>query len=158
MLELNKVFLTGHLTKDPELRYIPSGTEVCDFRIAVGKTSYDKGTNERKQEVFFINVTAWGQQAKFVNDYFKKGKGIFVEGRLKLDTWVDKNDGTSRERFSVVSERASFVESKTSDPGSRGGPEEGESRRSSARSESASMEPQTSTSAPSSEAHDDLPF
>ena len=87
MIELNKVLLAGRLTRDPELKYLPSGTAVCEMRIAAGRSYYDKNAGEKKEETLFINVTAWGKTAEFCNQYFTRGKGIFVEGRLKLDQW-----------------------------------------------------------------------
>ena len=116
MIDLNKVLLAGRLTKDPELRYIPSGTAVCDMRIAA-----DHGWGDRK-ETLFINVTAWGKTAEFCNEYMRKGKAIFIEGRLKLDTWQDK-EGNNRERIHIVADRAQFAESKSAEsarPGDSG--------------------------------------
>jgi single-strand DNA-binding protein len=120
MIELNKVLLAGRLTRDPELKYLPSGTAVCEMRIASGRTYFDKNSNERKEETLFINVTAWGKSAEFCNQYFTKGKGIFIEGRLKHDQW--ERDGQKHERISVVADRVQFAEPKSAEQGgSRGG-------------------------------------
>jgi single-strand DNA-binding protein len=124
MIELNKVLLTGRLTRDPELKYLPSGTAVCELRVASGRTWYDKTAGERKEETLFINVTAWGKSAEFCNQYFTKGKAIFIEGRLKRDEW--ERDGQKHERISVVAERVQFAEPKSAEQG-------GASRASSAR-------------------------
>lgn len=119
MIELNKVLLTGRLTRDPELRYIPSGTAVCDLRIASGRTYYDKNAGEKKEETLFITVTAWGKSAEFCSQYFTKGKAIFIEGRLKFDQW--EQDGQKRDKISVVADRVQFAEPKSADGGGGGG-------------------------------------
>lgn len=163
MIEFNKVLLSARLTKDPELRYIPSGQAVCDLRVAADRTiSYDKGSGDRQKETLFINVTAWGKTAEFCNQYMKKGSAIFVEGRLKQDTWKDKNDGTNRERISIVADRVQFGETKA-EAQSRSGRGGGEgdfatppdSGPSSAARESSGPGP--GGGAPGA-THDDLPF
>lgn len=109
---MNKVLLTGRLTRDPELRTTPNGKSVVDFGLAVQET---------KDEVVFVECTAWEGTADFIGnpDYFHKGKGIGVEGRLKLDQWEDKNDGTKRSKLFVTVQRAEFA---ISDP--KGGGDE----------------------------------
>jgi single-strand DNA-binding protein len=116
MAYLNKVFLIGNLTRDPELRYLQSGTAVCDFGVAVNRT-YKSGTGEQKEEVVFVDVTAWARQAEVVSEFLQKGKPIFLEGRLKLDQWTG-DDGQKRSKLCVVMENFQFLDS-------RGGGEQG---------------------------------
>ena len=111
MLELNKVLMTGNLTRDPEVKYLPSGQAICNFSIALNR-HYKSKDGETQQEATFVDITAWGPQAEFVGKYFKKGAAIYVEGRLKQDTWEDKNTGAKRSKLSVVAERVQFADSK----------------------------------------------
>ena len=90
---LNKVMLIGNLTRDPELRYIPSGQAVTTFTIAVNRT-YNSAAGEKKEEVSFIRVVVWAKRAEVCNEYLKKGSGVFVEGRLQSRSW-EAQDGTS---------------------------------------------------------------
>ena len=86
MANLNKVFLMGNLTADPELRYTPKGTAVTDIRLAINR--YYAGDNsERQEETTFVDVTLWNRQAEVAGNYLSKGRGVFVEGRLQLDSW-----------------------------------------------------------------------
>lgn len=155
MIELNKVLLAGRLTRDPELKYLPSGTAVCELRVASGRTYYDKNAGERKEETLFINVTAWGKSAEFCNQYFTKGKAIFIEGRLKQDQW--ERDGQKHERISVVADRVQFAEPKSAEQGSprRGGADYGDSD---FEEEPSSGRGRGSSGPPPSNTDDDLPF
>ena len=102
MANLNKVFLIGNLTRDPELRYTPSGTAVVEIGMAVNRKW--KGQNgELREEVCFVDVSAFGRQAEIISEYCHKGKPLFVEGRLKLDSWEGK-DGQKRSKMRVVVE------------------------------------------------------
>jgi single-strand DNA-binding protein len=112
MMELNKVMLVGNLTRDPEVRYIPSGSAVADLRLAINRRVFDRNSGERRDETVFIDVTAWEKSAEFCKNYMHKGSGIYIEGRLKMDTWEDKQGGGQRSKITVVAERIQFVESK----------------------------------------------
>lgn len=103
MPNYNKVILIGHLTRDPQLRYTANQTAVADLGIAINHKFKDK------EEVCFLDVTAWAKTGEFVNKWFKKGNPILIEGRLKFDTWEDKNGGGKRSKVSVVAESVSFV-------------------------------------------------
>ena len=92
MADLNRVFLMGRLTFDPELRYTPSGSAVTDLRMATSRTWTGK-EGDRKEETLYIDVTVWDRQAETCCQYLKKGSGIHVEGSLKMDTWDDKTTG-----------------------------------------------------------------
>jgi single-strand DNA-binding protein len=123
MANLNKVMLIGNLTRDPELRYLQSGTAVCDFGLAVNR-SYRTGGGEQKEEVLFIDVTAFGKQAEIVSEYLQKGRPVFVEGRLRLDQWTG-NDGQRRSKINVVLENFQFLDSRGGGGGGGGGSQGG---------------------------------
>lgn len=106
MANLNKVFLMGRLTRDPEQRFIPSGQGVVQLGIAVNRNFTSNG--EKREETTFVDVEAWGQQAELINRYLKKGSPIFIEGRLKFDSWETK-EGEKRSKLRVVLERFQFL-------------------------------------------------
>lgn len=111
----NKVILAGNLTRDPELRYTPSGKAIAKFGMAINR-NWTSETGEKKEEVTFVDIDSFGRQAEVISQYLKKGRGILVEGRLKLDQWDDKQTGQKRSRLGVVLESFSFLDS-----GGRGG-------------------------------------
>jgi single-strand DNA-binding protein len=124
MANLNKVLLMGNLTRDPELRYLQNGTAVCDFGLAVNR-NYRSGTGEQKEEVLFIDVTAWGKQAETVSEYLQKGRPVFVEGRLKMDQWTGQ-DGQKKSKINVVLDRFQFMDGpRGAKEGGEGGPSGG---------------------------------
>ena len=106
MASLNRVLLIGNLTRDPEVRYTPSGTAVADLRLAVSR-QYNTAGGEQKEEVCYVSVTVWGRQAETCGEYLRKGRPVFVEGRLKLDEW--EKDGQKQSRLGVVAERVQFI-------------------------------------------------
>lgn len=108
MASLNKVFLIGNLTRDPELRYTAGGTAVADLNMAVNQRFVSRSTNERREEVVFVAITVWGKQAEACGEYLTKGSSLFVEGKLQLDTWESK-DGQKRNRLRVVAQRVQFI-------------------------------------------------
>ena len=108
MASFNKVILMGNLTRDPELRYTPSGTAIAGFGIATNRRWKDQDGNQ-KEEVTYIDITAFGKQAEVIGQYFQKGKGIHIEGRLKFDQWDDKNTGQKRSKLGVVLDRFEFI-------------------------------------------------
>ena len=109
MSNLNKVLLMGNLTRDPEVRFTPKGTAVGDLSIAVNRKVKD-GDNW-KDETTFVDITAWGSTAENAQKYLTKGRGIFVEGRLQIDTWEDKRSGQKRSKLKVVAESIQFLPS-----------------------------------------------
>src|SRR6266478_2813514 len=111
MANFNKVILAGNLTRDPELRYTPKGTAIAKFGLAINRT-WKNETGETKEEVTFVDVDAFGRQAEVVAQYMKKGRPFLVEGRLKLDTWEDKNTHQKQSKLRVVLEGFSFIDSK----------------------------------------------
>jgi len=106
MANLNKVFLMGNLTRDPELRYSPNGTPLCEFRMAINRR-FTTGDGESREETCFVDVTMWGRRAEVISEYFTKGSPIFIEGRLKYDTWETANG--RRSKHSVVAEDFQFI-------------------------------------------------
>lgn len=107
MPSVNKVFLIGNLTRDPELRYTPNGTAVCDLGLAVNRR-YTNGAGEVKEDVLFITVVAWSKQAEAAAEYLVKGSPIHVEGRLQSRSWETK-EGDKRTTIEVVGERLQFL-------------------------------------------------
>ncbi|HEY5551923.1 MAG TPA: single-stranded DNA-binding protein [Opitutaceae bacterium] len=111
MANLNKVLLIGNLTRDPELRQTPKGTAVAQFGIAVNRT-FRGEDGQSREEVTFVDLEAWGKQAETISKYMSKGRPIFIEGRLKLDQWEDKNGGGKRSKLRVVVENFQFLGSR----------------------------------------------
>lgn len=148
MANVNKVMLLGNITRDLEVRYTPKGTALADLGLAVNRlTVNDQG--EKREEVTFVDVTLWGRQAELAGQYLSKGRPVFIEGRLQLDTWDDKQTGQKRSKLKVVGENLQFIGSWDS----RGGNQEG----------SRSAAPQSQPVRSESEAafdsdEDDIPF
>jgi single-strand DNA-binding protein len=111
MPNLNKVMLMGNLTRDPEIKYTPKGTAIAHLGLAVNR-NYTLENGEKREEVTFIDVEAYGRQAEVIGEYFKKGRPIFIEGRLKLDTWDDKATGQKKSKMRVVLETFQFLGSR----------------------------------------------
>lgn len=109
MASFNKVILMGNLTRDPEVRYTPSGTAVSEIGLAVNRSWFDKQSNQRKEEVTFVDVTLWGRQAEVAGEYLTKGRGVLIEGRLQLDQWDDKETGQKRSKLRVVGESMTML-------------------------------------------------
>jgi single-strand DNA-binding protein len=107
MPNLNKVMLMGNLTRDPEIREAGS-SKVCEFGLAMNRKWKNKDDQEQ-EEVCFIDCTAWARTAEVIDQYFEKGKPIYVEGRLQLDQWQDKESGANRSKLKVVVERFEFL-------------------------------------------------
>ena len=108
MASYNKVLLMGNLTRDPEVRYTPKGTAIANLGLAVNRTWRDESGQE-KEEVLFVDVDVWGRQAETAGQYLAKGRPVFIEGRLKLDSWDDKETGQKRNKLKVVAERVQFL-------------------------------------------------
>jgi single-strand DNA-binding protein len=110
MAYLNKTFLIGNLTRDPELRTTPKGTAICQFGIACTR-KYKSESGEQLEETAFIDIEAWGKQGELVAKYLSKGSPVMTEGRLKLDQWEDKQSGQKRSKLKVVLENVQFLSS-----------------------------------------------
>jgi len=108
MASFNKVILMGNLTRDPELRYTPKGTAIARLGVAVNRR-WTSENGEQREETTFVDVDAFGKQAETLGQYMKKGRPIFIEGRLRLDSWEDKQTGQKRSKLGVVLENFQFV-------------------------------------------------
>lgn len=106
MASLNRVFLIGNLTRDPEVRYLPSGKAVGELRLAVSRR-YKTATGEEREEACFVSVVVWGRQAETCGQYLGKGSSVLVEGRLNYEEW--EKDGQKHNRLRVVADRVQFM-------------------------------------------------
>lgn len=109
MPSVNKVILIGNLTRDPEVRYTPKGTAVADIGMAMNRSWTPPDGGERREEVTFVTVTFWGRQAEVAGEYLKKGRPVYIEGRLQMDSWDDKNTGEKRTKLKIVGEKMEFL-------------------------------------------------
>ena len=116
MADLNKVFLMGNLTFDPELRRTPNGSAVSELRMATTRR-WSGRDGERREETLFIDVTVWERQAENCCQFLRKGSLIHVEGSLRMDTWEDKNTGEKRSKIRVHADRVQFLDTRRSDAG-----------------------------------------
>jgi single-strand DNA-binding protein len=144
MANVNKVILIGNLTRDPEVKYTPKGSAVAELGLAINRVYSVEG--ERREDTTFVDVTLWGKTAELAGQYLKKGRPVYIEGRLQLDTWDDKQTGAKRSKLRVVGETMQFLGSR---PEGGGGDQQAGSR---PRTSSAPME----DSAPAPD--DDIPF
>ena len=124
MANFNRIILVGNLTRDPQLRYLPSQMAVVDFGMAVNHKFRTKNGEDR-EEVCFIDVSAFGKQAEVINQYCQKGKQLLVEGRLKYDTWEDKQGGGKRSKHTVVVDNFQFLGGPAGAGGGGGGGQRG---------------------------------
>lgn len=104
MPDLNKVILAGNLTRDPELRFLPSGMAICKLGLASNRR-YRSKDGENKEETLFVNATCWGKTAEFVGESFKKGRAVLIEGRLHMNEWEDKTTGQKRSTIEINADR-----------------------------------------------------
>jgi single-strand DNA-binding protein len=108
MASLNKIYLMGNLTRDPELRHTPSGTAVCKIGLAVNRR-FTTAQGEQRDETCYVDIEAWGRTAEQCNQYLRKGSSAFIEGRLRMDQWEDKATGQKRSRLLVHAENVQFI-------------------------------------------------
>ncbi|MBO5793293.1 MAG: single-stranded DNA-binding protein [Lentisphaeria bacterium] len=123
MPTLNKVFLLGNLTRDPDLRGLPSGQSVCEMRMAITRRYISNG--KEVDETCFVDVVVWGKSANNCKQFLTKGSQIMVEGRLQLDQWEDRNGGGQRSKLRVVAEQVQFMTRRSPEGGSTYPPREG---------------------------------
>lgn len=121
MASFNKVILMGNLTRDPEVRYTTGGTAVCDITLAINHNYTDKRSNERREEVSFIDITLWGRTAEIAGEYLAKGRPVLIEGRLQQDKWDDKETGQKRSKLKVVADGMQLLGGRGDAPGGGGG-------------------------------------
>jgi single-strand DNA-binding protein len=151
MAYLNKVFLIGNLTRDPELRTTPKGTPICQFGIAVNRQFKDE-SGATRDETTFVDIEAWGKQGELVAKYLSKGSPAMVEGRLKLDQWEDKQSGQKRSKLKVVLDNVQFLSQRGAGGGGGGAPGGGGA------SEDVDQAPPSRGSSPKDNVDEDVPF
>ncbi|MGL5019608.1 MAG: single-stranded DNA-binding protein [Luteolibacter sp.] len=161
MANLNKVMLIGNLTRDPELRHTPSGKTVSEIGLAINRTwTNDQG--QKQEDTTFVDVTLWGKQAEVVQQYVTKGSPIYIEGRLQLDTWDDKETGKKRSKLRIVAENFQFLSGKpgSTGAGSSGGGYSERPQQASSSPSPRSGPPQGASAAPADDFQedDDIPF
>jgi len=117
MASLNKVLLMGNLTRDPDVRYVPSGAAVAEFSMAMNRV-YTNQAKERKEEVCYVKIVTWGKLAENCSKYLTKGSPVFVEGRLQSRSWETK-DGEKRNILEVVADRVQFLSSRPKTEGAQ---------------------------------------
>ena len=108
MRGFSKAIITGNLTRDPELRTTPSGSSVCSFSVAVNRT-YKDNNGEQREDVSFLDCSAWGKLGEMISQYAKKGSGVLVSGRLDQRSWDDKTTGQKRSRVEIIVEDFNFI-------------------------------------------------
>jgi single-strand DNA-binding protein len=163
MASYNRVILIGNLTRDPQLRYLQSGTAMCEIGLAVSDRR--KGPNgEWIDEPIFVDITLWERTAETAGEYLTKGSPVLIEGRLRMDRWQDKNDGQTRTKLKVTGDRMVMLGTR----GGQAGGEGGGAPRAAARQGSPYSQPATApeeydappaeTRGPEAPAGDDIPF
>ena len=169
MASVNKVILVGNMTRDPQLKYLPSQTPVVEFGLAMNRR-FKTASGEDREEVCFVDCAAFGRAAEVINQYCQKGKLIYVEGRLKLDQWEDKQGGGKRSKLSVVVENFQFLGAREGggapiDAGQSGGedqrpaPRQGPPNRAPAQPQAPAAPPQESPATEESQLGEkDIPF
>lgn len=155
MANVNKVILIGNVTRDPEVKFTSKGSAVTDIGLAINR-NYTLDNGEKREETTFVDVELWGRLAEIAGEYAKKGRPLYVEGRLRMDTWEDKASGQKRSRMKVVGENLQLLGGRTEGggrPSSGGGEHENHEAPAPRRTV-----PPPSRPAPSSEPDDDIPF
>ena len=167
MANLNKVMVIGNLTRDPEIKYTPKGSAIADIALAINR-NYTTDSGEKREETTYVDIVLYGRLAEIAGEYLKKGRPVYIEGRLKLDTWDDKQTGQKRSKMRVVGETLQLLGSR--DGGREGGPSGGGggeydeadravARRPQPRPESARPAPSRPPADPDLDGeHDDIPF
>ncbi len=108
MPNLNKVMLIGNLTRDPEVKFTPKGTAIAEIGLAINR-AWKNEAGEKQEETTFVDVTLWGRQAEIARDFLAKGKPVYIEGRLQLDSWDDKQTGQKRNKLKVTGEQMQLL-------------------------------------------------
>jgi len=161
MANVNKVILIGNVTRDPEVKFTPKGSAVTDVGLAINR-NYTLDNGEKREETIFVDVELWGRLAEIAGEYARKGRPIYIEGRLRMDSWEDKATGQKRSRLKVVGENLQLLGSR---PGSGGGSEpDGGTYERHERGERAERpaskpsRPASQATPPPAEGDDDIPF
>jgi len=151
MASLNKVFLIGNLTRDPELRMTPKGTAICSFGLAVNRQFRDDAGGTR-EETTFVDIEAWGKTGELISKYLSKGSPAMIEGRLRFDSWESKT-GEKRNKLKVVVDNVQFLSTRGSGGGDSSHSESGPERR-----PATSQPGPAAPDAPANDVDDDVPF
>lgn len=159
MANLNKVMLIGNLTRDPELRHTPKGTAVSEISMAINRV-WNNDQGQKQEETTFVEVTLWGRQAELAQQYLTKGRPVYIEGRLQLDSWDDKETGKKRSKLRVIGENMQFLSSGTGGGAGGGGNFSERPQQSSSAPQQRSGPPQGASAAPADDFQedDDIPF
>ena len=159
MASYNRVILLGNLTRDPELRYIASGTAVTDFGLAVNEKRKN-ANGELIEETTFVDVTLWARNAEVASEYLSKGSPVLIEGRLRMDSWEDKQTGQKRSKLKVVGDRIQLLGTKGQGAPEAGGPRPAAKQTSQNTAYSQAAPPEEVYDAPPAEPSggDDIPF
>jgi len=157
MANFNKVMLMGNLTRDPEVRYTPKGTALATIGLAVNR-NWTTESGEKKEEVTFVDVEVWGRQAETIGQYMSKGRPIFVEGRLKLDQWDDKESGQKRSKLKIVCESFQFLGSPKGGAEFSDQPPAARAARPVGKTTAKPAATEEESAPPASEADDNIPF
>ncbi len=147
----------GNLTRDPEVKFLPSGTAVANFGLAMNESYTDQQTGEKKESACFVDVEAWGKQAEIVGEYFTKGRPILVEGALKFESW-ETEDGTKRSRLKVRLIRFQFIGGRRDEDETDGGYADAQPAAAPTQSASYQDAPAPEASSAPSGTEDDIPF
>ena len=123
MANLNKVMIIGNLTADPDVRTTPRGTQLTELRLAVNRVSSGPNDGERREETTFLDVTCWGRTGEVAAQYLSKGRPVFIEGRLQMDTWEDKQTGQKRSRIRIIAENLQLLGGRGDAPQGGGAPQ-----------------------------------
>lgn len=162
MPSFNKVILMGNFTRDPELRFLPNNTAVCDMGLAVNDRFQNKSTGQWEDRPNFVDCTAFGRTAENISKFFAKGRPIFIEGKLRFEQWEDRTSGQKRSKLKVVVDNWQFVDSKDSAGGGSSGdggrPSNGYGNRSQDDSDNNSWEDSTGGGGHEAVDEEDIPF
>ncbi len=153
MASLNKVMLIGNLTRDPEIKYTPKGTAIAQIGLAVNRT-WSNEAGQKQEETTFVDIEFFGRNAEIAGEYLKKGRPAYIEGRLKLDSWEDKQSGQKRSRLKVIGESLLLLGSR--EGGASGGQDEPRPRSQGAPNRM--PPPKTAPDPDLDAADDDIPF
>jgi len=159
MANVNKVILIGNVTRDPEVKFTSKGSAVTDIGLAINR-NYTLDNGEKREETTYVDVELWGRLAEIAGEYAKKGRPVYIEGRLRMDTWEDKASGQKRSRMKVVGENLQLLGGRAggSGPSEEGGHESYDSAPTAPR-RSAPPQAQRQVAPPPSDAQDDdIPF
>ncbi len=154
MANVNKVILIGNVTRDPEVKFTPKGSAVTDVSLAINR-NYTLDTGEKREETTYVDVELWGRLAEIAGEYAKKGRPLYIEGRLRMDTWEDKTSGQKRSRMKVVGENLQLLGGR---PSGGGGDYEGGGHQESRPPQRPSRPAPSQQPPVSSEPDDDIPF